>query len=136
MKTYTGTIEDMGHLTDESGRGGKIQFIIIGDKTFRRISCPTDVYSFLKIGMTATIYMHELPILGKLVLGVKDMSNSRKFMARHIEVVASCIMRFFILGLFLILPSILLGTWSIWMIVPLITPAILYFDYVKAKVLN
>lgn len=133
MKTYTGIIEYMGNLVDISGRGGKIEYIIIGNQTLRRIACACDVYSFLKIGMAASIYVHSLPLLG--IPGVKDMGNKRKFMVAHKEVISSCIMRFVILGILLILPYLLPGTYSVWMIIPLVTPAILYFDYANAKTL-
>lgn len=136
MKTYTGIIEDMGDLVDIHGRGGKIEFLIIGKETFRRIGCPRDVFAFMKIGMTATIYVHSMPLRGKAILGVKDMVKDRKFMASHSGIIASCIMGFITLGLLFILPSLLMESWSIWMVVPVIPPAILYYDYVKAKSLT
>lgn len=136
MKTYTGIIEDMGDLVDIHGRGGIIEYLIIGKETFRRIRCPRDLFTFMKIGMTATIYLHSLPLRGKAILGVKDMVADRKFMAGRSGIIASCLLGFIVLGLFFILPSLLMETWSIWMIIPVIPPAILYYDYVKANSLT
>lgn len=133
MKTYTGIIEDMGDLVDIHGRGGKIEYLIIGKETFRRIACPRDVFTFMKIGMTVTIYVHSMLIRGKAILGVKDMIKERKFMTSHSEIVASCVLGFIILGLLFILPSLLMETWSIWMVIPVIPPALLYYDFIKAK---
>jgi hypothetical protein len=140
MQTYTGIIEDMGRLVDRqsldasrNSRGGKIEYIIIGKETIRRIGCPGDLYSFMKIGMEATIYVVSIPILGKAIVGVKDTTNGRGMMARNSEVIASCIMAWFVLTLLFIIPAFIMGVWQLGIIVPAVLAALLYFDYNKAR---
>lgn len=143
MQTYTGIIEDMGRLVDRqsldtgrNSRGGKIEYIIIGKETIRRIGCPCDLYSFMKIGIDATIYVVSIPLLGKAIVGVKDITNSRRMMARNSEVIASCIMAWFLLSLIFIIPAFIMGIWQLGFILPAIPAVILYFDYKKACAVN
>jgi hypothetical protein len=139
MKTYTGIIEDMGRLVDRqsldasrNSRGGKLEYIMIGKETFRRIGCPSDLFSFMKIGMEATIYVLSVPIMGKVIVGVNDLGNNRSMMARSGEVLASCVMLWFSLSLLFIIPAFLIGFWQVALIIPIIISVMTYMDYKKA----
>jgi len=133
MKTLTGTIKEIGALDSESNRGGIISYITIGNDTIRRVHCATDVYDFLKPDMEAEIYLHGLPLMAKVILGVKNTRTGNKFMLRPVELVASVIMRFVTLAAIALPVWLLSDNFFIAAIIPGIAPVTLLIDYISAS---
>lgn len=142
MKKHEGIIEDIGILQPTNGRGGKITFIKINRQIFRNVGCPIDVFSFMKIGMSATLYMHTVPVLGKVILGVKDMKDNTRLMAGSVEIIASCIQMVVILAILLAIPAWLIGSQFnavsavmiiLCVIAPVIASIMLLLGYINAK---
>lgn len=110
MRAYTGPIE-LGSFIYQTNntRGGKISYVRIEGKTFQRVGCPWVVYDFMKQGMNVTLYMHYVPLLGHVIIGVKDESRQIKMFGRFHEMIASCIMAIVMIGAIMILPSLFIG---------------------------
>ena len=111
MTIHTGNIEAGDALFDLNSRGGKITYIRIGGKTFQRVGCPQAVFSFMRQNMNARLYMHYIPLMGNVILGVKDVDRQIKMMGRVHEILASCIMVVITLGLYMIIPAVLIGNY-------------------------
>ncbi len=142
MKEYEGIIEDIGYLGKRSGQGGKITFIKINKQILRNVGCPDDVYDFMHRGMNVTMYVHTMPILGKVILGVRDRKDGIKFMAGTIGVIASCIMAILVLAVVLAIPGWLIGMQLnavmptmifLCLVMPAIASVMLFMSYLKAQ---